>query len=107
MAASKHEALIPLVKDLYLQGYTKKKISEIIGVHSQVVSYILYNKLKMANRKSNLVNEMPRDLVNRVVTLACWGYSRKEIAEDVKVREKIVSDLIQEATDKKIIKKFC
>lgn len=107
MATCKHEALIPLVKDLYLKGYTKNKISEMIGVDSLVVRYILYNKLKISNRKRDLFNEMPKDLVNRVVTLSCWGYSRKEIAEDLKVKEKIVSDLIQEATERKIIKKFC
>jgi hypothetical protein len=80
-----------------------------MGVRLAVVNYILYVILGVSsnNPRSNLVNEMPRELVNRVVTLACWGYTKKEIAEDLEVKEKLVGDLIKEATDKKIIQKFC
>lgn len=106
MATCKHEALIPLVKELYLQGYTRNKISKEIGVDSLIVRYILYDKLKVANKKRDLVNEMPKELVNRVITLASWGYTKKEIAEDLQVNFKLVADLITEATDKKLIQKF-
>jgi orotate phosphoribosyltransferase-like protein len=46
---------------------------------------------------------MPRELVNRVITLSCWGYSKKEIAEDLEIKFKLVADLVKEATDKKLI----
>jgi orotate phosphoribosyltransferase-like protein len=49
---------------------------------------------------------MPRELVNRVITLSCWGYTKKEIAEDLNVKFKLVADLVKEATDKKLIQKF-
>jgi hypothetical protein len=80
-----------------------------MGVRLAVVNYILYVILGVSsnNPRGNLVNEMPRELVNRVITLACWGYTKKEIAEDLEVKEKLVADLIKEATDKKIIQKFC
>jgi hypothetical protein len=80
-----------------------------MGVRLAVVNYILYVILGVSsnNPRGNLVNEMPRELVNRVITLACWGYTKKEIAEDLEVKEKLVGDLIKEATDKKIIQKFC
>ena len=108
MAACKHEALVPLVRDLYTQGNTKQQIVEIMGVGLAAVNYKLYGILEVQrnNPRGNLVNEMPRELVHRVITLACWGYSKKEIAEDLNVKEKLVSDLIKEATDKKLIKKF-
>lgn len=109
MATCKHESLVPLVRELYTQGHTKHQIADIMGVRLTSVNYILYVILGVSsnNPRSNLVNEMPRELVNRVITLACWGYTKKEIAEDLEVKEKLVGDLIKEATDKKIIQKFC
>jgi len=109
MATCKHESLVPLVRELYTQGHTKHQIAEIMGVRLTSVNYILYVILGVSsnNPRSNLVNEMPKELVNRVITLACWGYTKKEIAEDLEVKEKLVGDLIKEATDKKIIQKFC
>ena len=108
MAACKHEALVPLVRDLYTLGHTKHEVAEIMGVRVTVVNYILYGVLEVQsnNPRGNLVNEMPRELVNRVITLACWGYSKKEIAEDLEIKFKLVSDLVKEATDKKLIQKF-
>jgi len=108
MATCKHESLVPLVRELYTQGHTKHQIAEIMGVRLTSVNYILYVILGVSsnNPRSNLVNEMPRELVNRVITLACWGYTKKEIAEDLNVKFKLVADLVKEATDKKLIKKF-
>jgi hypothetical protein len=108
MATCKHEALVPLVRELYTQGHTKHKIAEIMGVRLTSVNYILYVILGVSsnNPRSNLVNEMPRELVNRVITLSCWGYTKKEIAEDLNVKFKLVADLVKEATDKKLIQKF-
>lgn len=94
--------------DLYTLGHTKHQVAEMIGVRVTVVNYILYGVLEVQsnNPRGNLVNEMPRELVNRVITLACWGYSKKEIAEDLEIKFKLVSDLVKEATDKKLIQKF-
>jgi orotate phosphoribosyltransferase-like protein len=106
MAACKHESLVPLVRELYTQGNTKHQIAEMMGIRITTVNYILYNILEVSsyNPRANLVNEMPKELVNRVVILASWGYTKKEIAEDLKVKEKLVADLVKEATEKKLIK---
>ena len=108
MAACKHEALVPLVRELYTQGNTKHQIAEMMGIRITTVNYILYNILEVSsyNPRANLVNEMPKELVDRVITLSCWGYTKKEIAEDLEVKEKLVGDLIKEATDKKLIQKY-
>ena len=108
MATCKHESLVPLVRELYTQGNTKHQIAEMMGIRITTVNYILYNILEVSsyNPRANLVNEMPRELVDRVVTLACWGYTKKEIAEDLEVKEKLIGDLIKEATDKKLIQKY-
>jgi hypothetical protein len=94
------------VRELYTQGHTKHEIADMMGIRITTVNYILYNILEVStnNPRANLVNEMPRELVNRVVTLASWGYSKKEIAEDLEVKFKLVADLVKEATDKKLIK---
>jgi hypothetical protein len=106
MATCKHESLVPLVRELYTQGNTKHKIAEMMGIRITTVNYILYNILEVSsyNPRANLVNEMPRELVDRVITLSCWGYTKKEIAEDLEVKEKLVADLVKEATEKKLIK---
>ena len=106
MASCKHESLVPLVRELYTQGNTKHQIAEIMGIRTTAVNYILYGILEVQcnNPRGNLVNEMPRELVNRVITLSCWGYSKKEIAEDLEIKFKLVVDLVKEATDKKMIK---
>jgi len=108
MATCKHESLVPLVRELYTQGNTKHQIAEIMGIRISTVNYILYGILEVQtnNPRGNLVNEMPRELVDRVITLSCWGYTKKEIAEDLEVKEKLVGDLIKEATDKKLIQKY-
>jgi DNA-binding transcriptional regulator LsrR (DeoR family) len=106
MATCKHESLVPLVRELYTQGNTKYQIAEMMGIRTTTVNYILYGILEVQtnNPRGNLVNEMPRELVNRVITLSCWGYSKKEIAEDLEIKFKLVADLVKEATDKKMIK---
>jgi orotate phosphoribosyltransferase-like protein len=108
MAACKHESLVPLVRELYTQGNTKHQIADMMGIRITTVNYILYNILEVSsyNPRANLVNEMPKELVDRVITLSCWGYTKKEIAEDLEVKEKLVGDLIKEATDKKLIQKY-
>jgi hypothetical protein len=108
MASCKHESLVPLVRELYTQGNTKHQIAEIMGIRITTVNYILYGILEVQcnNPRGNLVNEMPRELVNRVITLSCWGYSKKEIAEDLEIKFKLVADLVKEATDKKLIQKL-
>jgi hypothetical protein len=108
MAACKHESLVPLVRELYTQGNTKHQIAEIMGIRITTVNYILYGVLEVQcnNPRGNLVNEMPREIVNRVITLSCWGYSKKEIAEDLEIKFKLVADLVKEATDKKLIQKY-
>ena len=108
MAACKHESLVPLVRDLYTQGQTKYQIADSMGIRATTVNYILYNILEVSsyNPRANLVNEMPKELVNRVITLSCWGYTKKEIAEDLQVKLKLVADLVKEATDKKLIQKY-
>jgi hypothetical protein len=97
-----------MVRELYTQGNTKHQIADMMGIRITTVNYILYNILEVSsyNPRANLVNEMPRELVNRVVTLSSWGYSKKEIAEDLEIKFKLVSDLVKEATDKKMIQKL-
>jgi orotate phosphoribosyltransferase-like protein len=48
---------------------------------------------------------MPKNLVNRVITLASWGYNIKEISEDTRLPYNRVHVLVKEATNKELIKK--
>ena len=110
MGANKYKKVSDSVRDLYLNGYTKNGISEALGLSINQVGYILYSILKVhakAPRKMssvNLVESMPKQLVNRVITLASWGYNMKEIAEDTRLPYNRVHVLIKEATKKNLIK---
>jgi hypothetical protein len=55
---------------------------------------------------TNLVELMPKEQVNRVITLASWGYNASEIAEDICLPYNRVQVLIKEANEKNLIKKM-
>lgn len=110
MAADKYDKISIMIKDLYLNGYTKTAISKAIGLSPNQVAYILYTKLRMhekAPRNSighNLVENMPKQIVNRVIQLASWGYNKKEIAEETRLPYNRVDLLVREASKKNLIK---
>jgi orotate phosphoribosyltransferase-like protein len=110
MAAFKYEKLTKIIEDLYLNGYTKNAISNAIGLSPNQVAYILYTKLKMHEKAPrmaighNLVENMPKQVVNRIIQLASWGYNKKEIAEETRLPYNRVDILIREATKKNLIK---
>lgn len=112
MATAKLQEVKDVVFDLYLKGYTKAKVAEALGMNHSQVAYILYTILKVHEKKprkmssTNLVESMPRDQVNRVITLASWGYNGKEISEDTCLPYNRVQVLIKEATQKNLIKKL-
>ena len=112
MAIDKFEAVKKTVLDLYLNGYTKAKVAEAMGIKHSQVAYILYSILKVHEKKprkmssTNLVESMPKEQVNRIITLASWGYNGKEIAEDTCLPYNRIQVLIKEATEKKLIKKM-
>lgn len=110
MAADKYQKVTAMIQDLYLNGYTKNAISKAIGLSPNQVAYILYTKLKMHEKaprmaiSTNLVDNMPKQLVDRVIQLAGWGYNKKEIAEDTRLPYNRVDVLVREATKKNLIK---
>jgi orotate phosphoribosyltransferase-like protein len=110
MAAFKYEKLTQIIEDLYLNGYTKNAISKAIGLSPNQVAYILYTKLRMHEKaprmaiSTNLVENMPKQVVNRIIQLASWGYNKKEIAEETRLPYNRVDILIREATKKNLIK---
>ena len=112
MAIDKFEAVKKTVLDLYLNGYTKSKVAEAMGMKHSQVAYILYSILKVHEKhkrkmsSTNLVELMPKEQVNRVITLASWGYNASEIAEDICLPYNRVQVLIKEANEKNLIKKM-
>ena len=112
MAADKFEKLKPMVLKLYSLGYTRQKIADSLNITNGQAAYIIYSLLKVHKNRprkmssTNLVESMPKQLVNRVITLASWGYNMKEIAEDTRLPYNRVHVLVREATDKELIKKM-
>ena len=112
MGANKYKKVSDSVRDLYLDGYTKNAISEALGLSINQVGYILYTILKVHAKEPrkmssvNLVESMPKKLVNRVIRLASWGYNIKEISEDIQLPYNRVYVLVKEATNKELIKKM-
>jgi len=112
MAIDKFKEVKNTVLEMYLNGYTKAKVAEAMGMKHSQVAYILYSILKVHEKhkrkmsSTNLVELMPKEQVNRIITLASWGYNASEIAEDICLPYNRVQVLIKEANEKKLIKKF-
>ena len=113
MATSKHEELAPVVRDLYIEGFTRKRISEVLKVDQDLVGYILYIQLKIHERYprkktgEDLLECLPKEKVAKIITLASFGYTNKEIAEDQELPHRDVNKIVIEAKRKKLIKNFC
>jgi hypothetical protein len=86
MATCKHEELAPVVRDLYIEGFTKNKISQLLKVDQALIGYILYVQLKIHERYprkqtgKDLLECLPKEKVAKIIMLASFGYTNKEIA---------------------------
>jgi DNA-binding transcriptional regulator LsrR (DeoR family) len=112
MGSHKFQKVSKQVQQLYLQGMTKVMIAEALGMKESQIAYILYTLLRIHEDRprkmssTNLVDSMPKEQVNRVITLASWGYNFKEIAEDTSLPYNRVQVLVKEAKEKNLIKKM-
>ena len=103
--------MIDEIKQLYIEGFTRKKIAAKLGLDSEKVGYLLYTKLKLHEiypRKlmdENIFQILSNHQISRVLTLATYGYNCKEIAEDQKLEYRKVKKLLDVANSKKMIEK--
>lgn len=99
------------VADLYIKKFTKKQISEAVGLAPHIVWYIVYSRLKINKqfprhkRKEFAVRELDKQTINRIIVLTNFGYKGWEIAEDQRIPEALVSKVIENAREKKLIEK--
>lgn len=99
------------VKDLYLEGFTRKKIAKVLGLDDQKVGYLLYTKMKLHEiypRKlmdENIFQILSDQQISRILTLFTYGYEIKEIAEDQNLEFRKVKKLIDVAESKNMIEK--
>jgi hypothetical protein len=99
------------VKSLYLEGFTRKKIAKTLGIDDQKVGYLLYTKMKLHEiypRKlmdENIFQILSDHQINRILTLATYGYDCREIAEDQNIEFRKVKKLLDVAESKKMIQK--
>jgi hypothetical protein len=107
----KYSEIEEKVQDLYVAGLSKKKISNALDVDINQVGYILYIKLKVHMRyprkkvNTGLLDLLPREKVNRIITLVNFGYNLKEIANDQDLQAREVYKLVREAKQKNLINK--
>jgi hypothetical protein len=111
METYKYTNLEEKIQDLYISGLSKKKISQALDVDINQVGYILYIKLKVHQRyprkrvNTDLLDLLPREKVNRIITLVNFGYNLKEIANDQDLDSREVYRLVREAKQKNLITK--
>ena len=111
METHKFTNLEEKIQDLYINGLSKKKISQALDVDINQVGYILYIKLKVHQRyprkrvNTALLDLLPREKVNRIITLVNFGYNLKEIANDQDLDSREVYRLVREAKQKNLITK--
>jgi DNA-binding CsgD family transcriptional regulator len=111
METHKYTEIEEKVQDLYVEGLSKKKIANALKVDINQVGYILYIKLKVHMRyprkkvNTGLLDLLPREKVNRIITLVNFGYNLKEIANDQALDSREVYKLVREAKQKNLINK--
>lgn len=111
MAAYKYAEISEQVRTLYVQGKTKKEISLTLDLDQEAVRYILYTQLNIKetnprNKKGlDLLNSIPREKLNKIITLTNFGYNFHEVANDVDMSKIQVYRIIKEAKINNLIKK--
>ena len=111
METHKYTEIEEKVQDLYVEGLSKKKISKALDMDINQVGYILYIKLKVHLRyprkkvNTNLLDLIPKQKLNRIITLVNFGYNLKEIANDQQLESREVYRLVREAKQKNLINK--
>ena len=99
------------VKQLYLEGLTRKKIAKRLEIDEQKVGYLLYTKMKiheMYPRKlmdENIFELLTDHQVSRILTLATYGYNIREIVEDQQIEYRKVKKLLDVANYRNMIEK--
>ena len=99
------------VKDLYLEGLTRKKIAKRLGLDEQKVGYLLYTKMKLHEiyprklMEENIFQLLTDHQVSRILTLATYGYNIREIVEDQQIEYRKVKKLLDVANYRNMIEK--
>jgi len=99
------------IKALYLEGLTRKKIANVVGLDQQKVGYLLYTKMRLHElypRKlmdENIFQILTDHQISRILTLATYGYDCREIAEDQNLEFRKVKKLLDVAESKNMIEK--
>lgn len=97
------------VETMYIQGKKRYDICKATGLSSGAVQFIVYKKLelhlKFGRQKKQLpkFDEVPKDKINRIITLAYWGYHVSEIAEDQGIHHNQVHGIIENAKKRGIL----
>jgi orotate phosphoribosyltransferase-like protein len=111
MASYKYNKIVDQVRDMYIQGLSKKKISVKLDVDMAQIGYILYVQLKIhesfprRQTGADLLEALPKEKINKIITLSSFGYNVKEIANDQNISQRDVFKIVTEAKKKKLIKK--
>lgn len=111
MAASKYTEIADQVRDLYIEGLSKKKIAKAMDVDQAQIAYILYVQLKVHETHprrlsgAELLQYLPKEKINKIITLSSFGYTNTEIAMDQGMPASNVFKIVTEAKNKKLIKK--
>ena len=99
------------IKNLYLEGFTRKKIAKIMGLDDQRVGYLLYTKMKVHEiyprklMEENIFQLLTDQQISRILTLATYGYNIREIVEDQQIEHRKVKKLLDVAYLKNMIEK--
>jgi DNA-binding transcriptional regulator LsrR (DeoR family) len=99
------------VKNLYLEGLTRKKIAKTLGLDAQKVGYLLYSKMRLHEvyprklMEENIFQILTDQQINRVLTLATYGYGIREICEDQQLELRKVKKLLEVAESRNMIEK--
>ncbi len=99
------------VKEMYLKGMTRNKIAEAMGLEQYQVGHMLYSKMMLQRsnprhlQDDKILKLLTPHQINRILTLATFGYNVREIAEDQQIGYLKVKRLLSVAEHKNMIER--
>ena len=112
-----------IIRELYMKGYSINRIAQTTGIKVDKINYYVYFQHKLhkqfprkmgrpplnsekREKKAEVLEQFPKDTIERVIKLTNFGYPPQEIAEDQDIPTAKVRAIIMQAQQMNRIRKI-
>lgn len=117
------ESGMEIIRELYMKGYSINRIAQNTGIKVDNINYYVYFQHKLhkqfprqmgrpplnsekREKKAEVLEQFPKDTIERVIKLTNFGYPPQEIAEDQDISTAKVRAIIMQAQQMNRIRKI-